>query len=647
MFKTKPLLDIFKESNHNITYSSPIQTPIDQSKVDSEYNNYIKENLPEMRPIGKYWGGSKSSNLIDFQVGGTKVFVDRNLADTKRIKDFMTSKKGVLWNIKQTGLQLMNPKVESIIPLIIPTRIYNPIKLMANVIGLHIERHGLVGDGNYSDVMKIKNNSETYRVTNRLLQLYSELKMDTVMNSIIGNSALLNKVVSNNPQLSNFLGKANNLVNKAKDIYNKFTNVKIFNVPIGDFLGTNDNYNKRKLRTLSGINGPNSIYGVGTTNIYSYQNGNKADLKYTDKQGNETAYGKYSYNTPYNKDNSLLQTLAEQNYNSSKVISGEPVGKGLQPGNNGAGGNSVVLSDIEGLYNTYQSISTFQGKKWTNWESTKYKNEHVDEFFDAYSGVTVTSANRSLDYNPMENYNSNWNYFKRLGIPDVGKNNYDVIYGYNDGNDKNTILGADDAQDFVKLRIGGIQFRCTIEGVNRGFTANWGTTKYIGRPDDVYSYEGFSQDISFSFIVAANSKVEMAGIYSKLNRLIQLASPTISTNGLMSGQIVDLKIGMWFSESVGKGLPVKINSVTVSVEAEHTWDIIKELPMMFKVDIACDVIGNKIPSNNTIYFGNSSSNITDGVYIADDNNTTVPEQEKTPTDYGSVSNMVDNLTKVP
>ena len=79
-------------------------------------------------------------------------FVNRMALDVARISKFMITPKGLLFNIKQVGQQLMNPNVEGINgkpgKIFNPnsTKLYTPINLMANVaggyLGLRSRRHG-------------------------------------------------------------------------------------------------------------------------------------------------------------------------------------------------------------------------------------------------------------------------------------------------------------------------------------------------------------------------------------------------------------------------------------------------------------------------------------------------------------------------
>lgn len=87
--------------------------------------------------------------------GGAVTQVERILADTIRLSKWTASVKGLLFNIKQVGLQLMNPNVdrnpiksESSFLGVPATQVFNPLSIIANIgsarAGLHLARHGVL-----------------------------------------------------------------------------------------------------------------------------------------------------------------------------------------------------------------------------------------------------------------------------------------------------------------------------------------------------------------------------------------------------------------------------------------------------------------------------------------------------------------------
>jgi len=165
------------------------------------------------------WGFN--TNLPDDGLirGGAVTVADRTVADVARLTSWSASTRGLLYITKQIGLQLSNPNTETV-NAINPTKIYQPtspiLAAASNALGIHPPRHGLIPfliSGRYEDTIKAKiANNE-----NRIIDTANEL-------------SLLNR----------------NIVD----------GVQPAAIPNGI-----------AIRTLSGLTGPNSVYGIGVTNI--------------------------------------------------------------------------------------------------------------------------------------------------------------------------------------------------------------------------------------------------------------------------------------------------------------------------------------------------------------------------------------------
>lgn len=172
----------------------------------------------------QYWGFGSKAGFDDGLIrGGIVTVADRVVSDVVRIGKWMVSPKGLLWIVKQIGLGLTNPKVETIGPGILArqTRIHTGVTSLLSVagspFGLHFTRHGLpfVNDvASYENVQRTKKLlfDSGPRRSNRLLSLKNELGL----NRRSGIS----------------------LIQKGMEI-----------------------------PSLSGLGGPNSVYGIGLTGI--------------------------------------------------------------------------------------------------------------------------------------------------------------------------------------------------------------------------------------------------------------------------------------------------------------------------------------------------------------------------------------------
>ena len=113
-----------------------------------------------------------------------------------------------------------------------------------------------------------------------------------------------------------------------------------------------------------------------------------------------------------------------------------------------------------------------------------------------------------------------------------------------------------------------IHFRAYVEGLSDAYKADWGTTKYMGRGENFYFYNGFERDINFNFKVPILSKYEQQEVYRKLNYLASLCAPDYSNGGFMRGNIIKLTIGDYLID-----VPGIFSGLTYTVNDDAGWDI--------------------------------------------------------------------------
>lgn len=145
--------------------------------------------------------------------------------DTARIGNFLKSGKGLLWIAKQVGLQLSNPRLESIAPNIYNTRFYNLglntlTQIPVNAFGAHIIRHGAlpVGVGrlggtsanirgySYEKAVITKNES-TDSKDNRLIQYLGKIAKPDTNNKKAKNGVIELTSYNNGPSSLYGIGK--------------------------------------------------------------------------------------------------------------------------------------------------------------------------------------------------------------------------------------------------------------------------------------------------------------------------------------------------------------------------------------------------------------------------------------------------------
>lgn len=169
-----------KESTEGLGYLTKwATTRRSPSPLDNQYNKYSLQNEAVNREAaffnqpyvvrGIQRHGEVENQRWGFGVtfddgiirGGAVTQAERILQDVFRLGKWTASVKGLMFNIKQLGLQAMNPvvdlnplKPESGIFGVSSTLVYNPLTMLVNVAsaraGIHLARHGLFPfDSNY------------------------------------------------------------------------------------------------------------------------------------------------------------------------------------------------------------------------------------------------------------------------------------------------------------------------------------------------------------------------------------------------------------------------------------------------------------------------------------------------------------------
>jgi len=193
-----------------------------------------------------YGPGGRTSPQNMLVRGGLVAFAARIAEDTLRMSKFMLSPKGLIWNLKQAGLQSSNPNVElSAISSIRPTKVFDPISLISNVAtageGIHSARHGIPGQrGRYEDIQKTKLQEDAQGVVlNRLAKLKVEMFGD--------GAPLATNQETSTDLFSNIVQGISNFIEPLRSAVTAFDGSEI--------------------KELTGPGGPKSLYGIGYTPI--------------------------------------------------------------------------------------------------------------------------------------------------------------------------------------------------------------------------------------------------------------------------------------------------------------------------------------------------------------------------------------------
>lgn len=137
-----------------------------------------------------------------------------------------------------------------------------------------------------------------------------------------------------------------------------------------------------------------------------------------------------------------------------------------------------------------------------------------------------------------------------------------------------------------------LNFRAYIDSFSDSYTADWKGQTYMGRAEQFYKYNSFGRDMSLSFKIVADNKVNLGAMYTQLNTLASSLAPTYTTFGYMAGNLHQLTVGDYVSNQTGV-----MNSLSYEIMDESPWEIStgSQLPMYIAVSIKFTPIHNFRP----------------------------------------------------
>jgi hypothetical protein len=126
-----------------------------------------------------------------------------------------------------------------------------------------------------------------------------------------------------------------------------------------------------------------------------------------------------------------------------------------------------------------------------------------------------------------------------------------------------------------------IPFRATVKAISEGNTAFWDELRFIGRADQLYSYNGFSRTLSFTFNVVIGSVTELLPSWKKINYLASSVKPSnyTATNDVSNKKFNRFIVPPMFMLTIGdlyKFQPVVITSLNVNIPDDATWETLNE-----------------------------------------------------------------------
>lgn len=125
-----------------------------------------------------------------------------------------------------------------------------------------------------------------------------------------------------------------------------------------------------------------------------------------------------------------------------------------------------------------------------------------------------------------------------------------------------------------------IPFRATVKAISEGNTAFWDELRFIGRADQLYSYNGFSRTLSFTFNIVVNSVTELLPCWKKINYMASSVKPSNYTAGyLINDSFNRFIVPPMFMLTIGdlyKYQPIVITSINVNIPDDAIWETLNE-----------------------------------------------------------------------
>jgi hypothetical protein len=447
---------------------------------------------------------------------GPQDIISRGVTDTVRVTKYLTTPSGIKFLLKQAGLQLTNPNIEnslgyaSINPKTTPTKQFTPINLLSNVAtagtGLRYSRHGISPIptlGRYEDiVIKDRGSLEEQRNKNRLIRLKDELIDKTVI--ITPNDTLASKITSAVNKIQSKLG-----------------------------------YSGKVIQTLSGVTGPKSILGVGTTSIFMAEKRNAASpaQKYTI----ETNYAGLisGFNSSITeKAPFAYKTLETQGTNLSKAKPSDTIPSLKHNIPNTNNGNEALQKYAAVAYNKIPK---------TQVHKNAFNNFILDQIDKKDLNGLLTGPILKSDYK-QQNIVSQFNY--KHYSSRVTQNMRDITF----------------KKDIVKFQIGGIKFRAYIDSISDSFAPSFNNEQPIGSPFSAVRYQSIERSVSVSFKIAVLVREDLTETYNRMTQLQNLAYFSTGGQGF-TAKTAQVVIGNLYNFT---GI---VESVSYDWDSEIPWEI--------------------------------------------------------------------------
>lgn len=277
-------------------------------------------------------------------------------------------------------------------------------------------------------------------------------------------------------------------------------------------------------------------------------------------------------------------------------------------------------------------------------QNTEQQHPMYNKSAERYNENTITGINAQNNYKKIPSNSGVSPYYEffsqkemtleRKGFAKAtskenkfGRDNYNALEIIEERNFKKEIYagyGSVQSQDIIFFYFKDlvnnvyIPFRATLGSISDNNSPEWDPIKYMGRPDTLYIYKGFSRDVNFNFRVYANSISELVPMWKRVNYLVGLTRPSkytdrafatagdaaatgdrTDTTGRESGFIyppmMEFRIGDLYVDQPGL-----LNSITVTIPDDANWETLRADEYLYYYGNSEDKLIKKIATSRQL-----------------------------------------------
>ena len=525
-----------------------------------------------------------------FVRGGIVQSTAHAVEDVIRIGNFFASTKGILWILREQGLQMTNPRPE--------TRIFNPLSLLIQTLGghlgLHIPRHGLnpfsegtgqpldFGYNTYSTAKDYEfgtQGGKSYTVVPFVAVPRNQPKLlDLVSEMHLGQVGLSLSTISPVTLLTQLSGWGIDSYISPRDKPGGGPEISTIsyqaaaNAPYGGF----------------------SIFGGGmhrsVNSLLDYEGflTNKYPRTGDGSIGQLVAQAKILINSPV----SALTGLVSAGVGKALGAVGNAVGGVTSKiGLKVPGGTSLPSPSPE-LLKVYKSLSYGElGLNSTLYVSSDRETlEGPSENYKIYAKIAAAERKASTRNQMMIN----------RGFSDPGS---PIGTSFDKTNSQPRIDGelTDNPYDLVPLIFYDIAndqslvFRAVLSSITDTYSPEWNEYNYIGNPQTYYTYKRTIRDFAFTFKIYTDSERELRWNWMKLNRFVGMVYPSYNAANRMVGPFMRLTVADMLNR-----IPGYISALSITVDDNTPWeinlfsaDVLARVPHIVECAVSYRVVGDE------------------------------------------------------